>query len=48
LQFRARVVTNYLVHLLFLDESGQLDQPGFFALGGIALRDHDWRALGTG
>jgi hypothetical protein len=27
------------VHLLFIDESGQLDQGGFFALGGIAVRD---------
>jgi hypothetical protein len=29
------------VHLLFIDESGQLDQGGFFALGGIAVRDSD-------
>jgi hypothetical protein len=29
------------VHLLFVDESGQLDQGGFFALGGIAVRDSD-------
>jgi hypothetical protein len=35
------------VHLLFLDESGQLDQPGLFALGGVAIRDRDWRALRT-
>jgi hypothetical protein len=35
------------VHLLFLDESGQLDQPGLFALGGIAIRDRDWRTLRT-
>jgi hypothetical protein len=29
------------VHLLFIDESGQIDQGGFFALGGIAVRDSD-------
>jgi hypothetical protein len=29
------------VHLLFLDESGQIDQDGLFALGGIAVRDTD-------
>jgi hypothetical protein len=33
------------VHLLFLDESGQLEQRGLFALGGIAVRDTDWPAL---
>jgi len=33
------------VHLLFLDESGQLDRPGLFALGGLAIRDSDWPAL---
>jgi uncharacterized protein DUF3800 len=33
------------VHLLFLDESGQLSQRRFFALGGIALRDGDWPEL---
>jgi hypothetical protein len=33
------------VHLLFLDESGQLSQRRFFALGGVALRDRDWHAL---
>ena len=33
------------MHLLFLDESGQLAQRRFFALGGIALRDRDWPAL---
>jgi hypothetical protein len=33
------------VHLLFLDESGKLDQGGLFALGGIAVRDRDWPAL---
>jgi hypothetical protein len=30
------------VHLLFVDESGRLDQGRLFALGGIALRDRDW------
>jgi hypothetical protein len=30
------------VHLLFLDESGQLSERRFFALGGVALRDHEW------
>jgi hypothetical protein len=33
------------VHLLFLDESGQLPEKKFFALGGIALRDSDWPLL---
>jgi hypothetical protein len=33
------------VHLLFLDESGRLDQGGLFALGGIAVRDRDWLDL---
>lgn len=33
------------MHLLFLDESGQLDQGGLFALGGVAVRDSDWHAL---
>jgi hypothetical protein len=33
------------VHLLFLDESGQLSERRFFALGGVALRDRDWHAL---
>jgi hypothetical protein len=33
------------VHLLFLDESGQLAEKKFFALGGIALRDSDWPLL---
>jgi uncharacterized protein DUF3800 len=33
------------MHLLFLDESGQLDQKRLFALGGIAVRDDDWPAL---
>ena len=31
------------MHLLFLDESGQLDQGGLFALGGIAVRDRTGR-----
>ena len=33
------------VHLLFLDESGQLSERRFFALGGVALRDADWQRL---
>jgi hypothetical protein len=33
------------VRLLFLDESGRLDQGGLFALGGVAVRDRDWPAL---
>jgi Protein of unknown function (DUF3800) len=33
------------VHLLFLDESGQLSERRFFALGGIALRDTEWHHL---
>jgi hypothetical protein len=33
------------VHLLFLDESGRIDEDGLFALGGIAVRDTDWRDL---
>ena len=33
------------MHLLFLDESGRLDQGGLFALGGIAVRDADWPEL---
>ena len=33
------------MHLLFLDESGQLEQRGLFALGGIAVRDTDWPDL---
>lgn len=33
------------MHLLFLDESGRLDQGGLFALGGVAVRDADWPAL---
>lgn len=34
-----------LVHQLFLDESGKIDQSGLFALGGIAVRDSDWPEL---
>jgi hypothetical protein len=33
------------MHLLFLDESGQLSERRFFALGGVALRDSDWHLL---
>jgi hypothetical protein len=33
------------MQLLFLDESGQIDQGGLFALGGIAVRDADWPQL---
>ncbi len=33
------------MHLLFLDESGRLDQGGLFALGGMAIRDRDWPEL---
>ena len=33
------------MHLLFLDESGQLSERKFFALGGIAIRDTDWQQL---
>jgi hypothetical protein len=33
------------MYLLFLDESGQIDQGGLFALGGIAIRDTDWPEL---
>jgi hypothetical protein len=47
LQFRVEVATKWPVHLLFLVESGRLDQRALFALGGIALRDHDWRTLRT-
>jgi hypothetical protein len=37
--------TDTEMHLLFLDESGQLSERRFFALGGVALRDRDWHAL---
>ena len=33
------------MHLLFLDESGRLDQGGLFALGGIVVCDRDWPQL---
>ncbi len=33
------------MRLLFLDESGKLDQGGLIALGGVAVRDRDWPAL---
>jgi hypothetical protein len=33
------------MRLLFLDESGRLDQGGVFALGGIVVRDRDWPDL---
>lgn len=33
------------MHLLFLDESGRLDDGGLFALGGIAVHDGDWSLL---
>ncbi len=32
------------MRLLFLDESGQLAERRFFALGGVAVRDTDWHA----
>jgi hypothetical protein len=34
-----------IMHLLFVDESGQLDHGGLFALGGIAVRDSSWSEL---
>jgi hypothetical protein len=33
------------VQLLFLDESGQLSERRFFALGGVALHDVEWQRL---
>jgi hypothetical protein len=33
------------MHLLFLDESGQLSARRFFALGGVVVRDRDWLHL---
>ncbi|MGH3005429.1 MAG: DUF3800 domain-containing protein [Gaiellaceae bacterium] len=33
------------MHLLFVDESGKLDQGGLFALGGIAVQDARWPEL---
>ena len=35
------------MHQLFLDESGQIDRPGLFALGGVAIRGADWPMLRT-
>jgi hypothetical protein len=37
--------TDTQVQLLFLDESGQLSERKFFALGGVALADADWHLL---
>lgn len=31
--------------LLFVDESGRLDEDGLFALGRVAVAAHDWHAL---
>jgi hypothetical protein len=36
------------VYLLFLDESGRLDQDALFALGGISVRDSVWQLLRDG
>ena len=33
------------MHLLFVDESGKIDQGGLFALGGVAVRDTSWPEL---
>ena len=33
------------MHLLFVDESGQIDQGELFALGGIVVRDASWPEL---
>ena len=33
------------MHLLFLDESGQLSQKRLFAIGGVVVRDGDWHTL---
>ena len=33
------------MHLLFLDESGRLEDRRLFALGGIAVRERDWPEL---
>lgn len=35
------------MRLLFLDESGRIGQDGLFALGGVAVRVDEWRALRT-
>jgi uncharacterized protein DUF3800 len=42
---RDRAHTDTKMHLLFMDESGQLSERRFFALGGVALRDRDWHEL---
>ena len=36
------------MRLLFLDESGRIGHDSLFALGGVAVRAEDWRALRTG
>ncbi len=33
------------MRLLFLDESGRSGQDGLFALGGLTVREEEWRAL---
>lgn len=33
------------VFFLFVDESGRPDQPGLFAVGGVAVRGDDWHAV---
>jgi hypothetical protein len=33
------------MRLLFLDESGRLDHPGWFGLGGIVISDKHWPAV---
>lgn len=33
------------MRLLFVDESGRLDQPGWFGLGGITLEERQWPLL---
>lgn len=33
------------MRLFFVDESGRADQGGVFALGGIAVREGDWRTI---
>ena len=33
------------MRLLFLNESGRIDQGGLFALGGVVVRDSDWPQL---
>jgi hypothetical protein len=36
------------LHILFLDESGQIDTAGLFAVGGVCVRDTDWPELRRG